>query len=111
MFVGIISFFWTLKLYCLFFCSYDVVGGCMKDQCQSNIEKKIADFEKCKSRFIFCLGATGPIGPTGPTGSTGMTGSTGPTGPTGSTGPTGPAGGPPGATGPTGPTFPYSNFI
>ena len=53
----------------------------MKDQCQSNIEKKIVDFEKCKSRFIFCLG------------------------------PTGPAGGPPGATGPTGPTFPYSNFI
>ena len=62
----------------------------MKDQCQSNIEKKIVDFEKCRSRFIFCLGATGPIGPTGPTG---------------------PAGGPPGATGPTGPTFPYSNFI
>lgn len=62
----------------------------MKDQCQSNIEKKIVDFEKCKSRFIFCLGATGPIGPTGPTG---------------------PAGGPLGATGPTGPTFPYSNFI
>lgn len=62
----------------------------MKDQCQSNIEKKIVDFEKCKSRFIFCLGATGPIGPTAPTG---------------------PAGGPPGATGPTGPTFPYSNFI
>ena len=62
----------------------------MKDQCQSNIEKKIVDFEKCKSRFIFCLGATSPIGPTGPTG---------------------PAGGPPGATGPTGPTFPYSNFI
>ena len=62
----------------------------MKDQCQSNIEKKIVDFEKCKSRFIFCLGATGPIGPTGPTG---------------------PAGGPPGATCPTGPTFPYSNFI
>lgn len=62
----------------------------MKGQCQSNIEKKIVDFEKCKSRFIFCLGATGPIGPTGPTG---------------------PAGGPPGATGPTGPTFPYSNFI